>query len=642
MDCPEITDFEYDTLIKELEYLEANFPQFVVPNSPLHRLGGESREAFSRVAHLLPMMSLSNSYSLKELEEFDKRVKNELSKDVSVAQEIEYFCELKIDGLAISLIYERGELIRAVTRGDGSFGEDVTNNIRTIMDIPLMIEYEKNVELRGEIYLEKRQLDRINLEREKQNLAKFSNTRNAAAGTIRQLDPKIVAKRNLRFFSYFVAEPSKHNLKTQEEALSKIHSLGVKTNPYVKKCKSMQEVMEYITLWQTRKEELDYEIDGVVVKVNSFRFQELLRSTSKSPRWAIAYKYMAQEVKTSIKEVVFQVGRQGSITPVAFFDPVQVSGALVSKATLHNIDFIKEKNIGIGDEVVIKRAGEVIPEVVMVAHKPENSQPIIYPEVCPICGSKLVQEEGLVAIVCPNLACPGRLKAQLLHVVSRDVLYIEGLGEKLIGQLCDNGIVTSWLDIFSLSPQSFQGLERVGEKSISNILQEVQKAKSLPLEKVIYALGIKFVGEKTAQILAENIVTIEDLIAKQVNEYLSIEGVGEKTAQAIFDFFQNDDNRQLVIRLKELGFTMLNKTKKVSDKLVGNTFVITGTMHAHSREELEKIIGDNGGKVTGSVSKKTSFLVLGDDPGSKYTKAQALGVKVISEQELLKLVKSDQ
>ncbi|MDD5456162.1 MAG: NAD-dependent DNA ligase LigA [Candidatus Margulisbacteria bacterium] len=640
LDTPEISDFDYDVLVKELEYLEQQYPQLKQPDSPTSVIGAGASENFAKVRHIIPMISLSNCYSLQEVTEFDTRIKNLLVKDVSNLKPVEYFCELKIDGLAVSLVYINGTLERGITRGDGEIGEDVTQNIKTIKDIPLKITYKEPLEIRGEVYLEKQQLENINKEREKIDLPLFANTRNAAAGSLRQLDPEVVAVRNLRFFGYYVVNAGSIGIDSQEQSFAFLKKYNFKTNPQVLLCRDLPQVFAFCNEWAEKKDDLRYEIDGVVVKVNNLQYQDVLGMTAKSPRWAIAYKFTAEQAKTIIKDIVFQVGRQGTITPVAMFDPVKIAGATVSKATLHNQDFIEEKGVSIGDEVVVKRAGEVIPEVVMVSHKNKAGKAVHFPHKCPVCSTPLISPEDQVAIICPNEECPGRVKAQILHAVSRDALNVDGLGEKMVEQLIRSHLIGKWPDLFKLTEKDLLGLERVGDKTIANLLQELNKAKKMPLKKVLYAMGIKFIGEKTADIIVEHISDYTDLFRMTVEEYLHIEGIGEKTARSLYDFFQDQHNRQLFELLKERGFTLQKVSQRLGNQLAGLTFVLTGSLENYSRSQIELAVKNHGGKVGNSVSKKTDYVLVGTEPGSKYDKAKKLNVKIISEKDFEALLKT--
>ena len=636
---PVISDFEYDVLVKELEYLEKEFPHLIRTDSPTLSVGADPSPTFQKIRHHEPMISLSNAYSFHESVDFDARIRNQLSKEIGTVPTLDYFCELKIDGLAISLRYQEGKLLRGVTRGDGQVGEEVSANIREILDIPRFIPFKGSVEIRGEVYMERNELHRINAERLLEGDTPFANTRNASAGSLRQLDPTIVARRRLRFFAYSIVHAMELGPNTQSELFELLHSWAITINPHASLCGNLEAVQAYIQKWEQDRSGLPYEIDGVVVKLNPLSYQDLVGNTAKSPRWAMAYKFIAEEAKTVLKNVFFQVGRLGTITPVALIDPVKISGATISRATLHNKDFILEKGIGLNDEIIIKRAGEVIPEVVMVAHKPANSIPISFPERCPSCDSLLVESDELVAVVCPNESCPGRVKAQILHVVSRDALNMEGMGEKLVDQLLVAGIVREWTDLFSLSPQKLSSLERTGEKSIANILSQIEKAKQQPLSNVLFALGIKFIGEKSAQQIATHISDVRDLFRMTKEDFEKIEGIGQKSAQELFNFFAAPTSQELIHALIDLGFTLQSDSKRLSQKLQGKIFVVTGTLEHFSRKEIEELIQSHSGKVAGTVSKLTSFVVAGTSAGSKLDKAQTLGVPVITEDEFREMVK---
>ncbi len=635
-DAPVISDFEYDALVKELEYFSQTYPHLVPSDNPLQQIGGEVSVAFSKVKHRLPMMSLSNVYSIEGCLDFDRRNRSLLQKELGRVDKISYIAELKIDGLAISLRYEKGRLVSAVTRGDGITGEEVTHNIRQISDIPPIISYQQSLDVRGEIYMERSQLEALNRERVSRSEVPFANPRNAAAGTLRQLDAMIVASRGLRFFLYLVVEAQALGVKTHAEALSWAQEQGFPVNTSRQILMDLTKLPELIQALSAQRDGLPFDIDGIVLKVNELAVQDVLGATAKSPRWATAYKFTAEEAKTIIREVRFQVGRSGVITPVALFDPVEVSGVMVSKATLHNQDFIDQKGLGLGDEVLIKRAGDVIPEVVMVAHRASNHQPIVIPRECPICQTLLIQDETQVAIICSNIACSGRLKASLFHLGSRYALNIEGLGEKLVDQLVDLGYVKDPWDIFAVSPSEWESLDRMGEKSITSLMTELSACKTLPFERILYAMGIKFVGEKTALLLAQHVNSWQELFHLSKEDFEAINGVGSKTADVLIENLPWLRAKCEV--LSSLGFTLKIIKHQTSDRLQGKKFVVTGTLPHYSRSAIEALITEHGGDVRATVSKATDYVVAGDSPGSKIDKAKTLGVPILDEAGFLKLI----
>jgi len=560
-----------------------------------------------------------------------------LQKELGRVDAISYVAELKIDGLAINLHYEKGLLVSAVTRGDGVTGEEVTQNICQISNIPRSISCLKSLDVRGEIYMEKSKLESINRERNLRSEPPFANPRNAAAGTLRQLDPSVVASRGLKFFLYLVVDAEIFGHVTHAEALSWAEELGFPVNSSRQILTDITQFPELIQSLTIQREELSFDIDGIVLKVNELAIQDVLGATAKSPRWAIAYKFTAEEVKTIIREVLFQVGRSGVITPVALFEPVEVSGVMVSKATLHNQDFIDQKGLGLGDEVLIKRAGDVIPEVVMVAHRAPDHLPIVTPSHCPICLTPLIQDETQVAIICPNVTCSGRLKASLFHLGSRYALNIEGLGEKLVDQLVDQKLVQDPWDIFSLSTEQWGSLDRLGEKSISSIVLELSNCRQLPLERIIYAMGIKLVGEKTAQLIVQQLEEWQDLFLMSKEAFEAINGIGAKTADILVDAL-------LLLKpkfefLHSIGFRMKIERHQLSGLFLGKRFVVTGTLPSYTRKAIEKLISDHGGEVRATVSKSTDYVVAGDSPGSNKEKAILLGVPILNEDTFLDLLK---
>jgi len=644
LDQPEISDAEFDKLMKQLKDLESEHPDLLTPDSPTQRVGGKPREGFVKVAHSSPMLSLDNTYSEEELRGWERRVH-----ELSGRKDVDYVCELKLDGMSLALIYEDGRLIRGVTRGDGSVGEDVTLNVRTVRSIPLVIDKDKlkkagipfTFETRGELLMPTAAFKKLNEEREKNGLATFANPRNFTAGTVRQLDASITAQRRLDFFPYILLEDGRTYFDRHWETLTALDKAGFKVNAYRKLVHSMEEVWAFIREWEEKRDSLPYEIDGIVVKVDRTGLQNELGFTGKAPRWAIAYKYAARAAITKLENVRWQVGRTGKLTPVAELAPVAIGGTTVRNATLHNMDEVGRLGVKIGDYVQVERGGDVIPKVAKVIDDkdhPRGHQEIVAPEKCPVCGTKVVQTEGEVDYRCVNANCPAKLMGTILHFASRGVMNIDGMGEALVTQLLDKGLVKNVADIYSLTKKDLLSLERFGDKSAQNIIDEIENSKKLPLERVIYGLGIRMVGERTAQFLAEHFGSMESLANASVEELQTVNEVGPKIAESIAEFFSNPANRKLVERLGEAGLAFKGKKKERGTKLTGKTFVLTGTLPTFSRDEAKKLIEDAGGKVTGSVSKKTDFVVAGADAGSKLDKAKELGVPVIDEDEMRSLV----
>ncbi|MCD6449155.1 MAG: NAD-dependent DNA ligase LigA [Thermotogaceae bacterium] len=634
---PVISDEEYDKLMKRLVQLEKKYPQLITPDSPTQRVGGKVLEGFKKVKHSIPMLSLDNTYDENEIREFDKRVKKGLS-----SEEVEYVSELKIDGISIALRYEEGRFKMAITRGDGTEGEDVSENVKLIRSVPLRLRKPLTLEVRGEIYMPVDEFKRINEEREEQGLPPFANPRNATAGTIRQLDTSIVAKRNLDSFIYYLVNPLNYGVETQWEALQFLKEVGFKTNPHSRLCKSIDEVIDYWKIWTKDRYNLDYWVDGIAVKVNSFRQQERLGTTAKSPRWAIAFKFPAEQVRTKILDVAFQVGRTGVITPVAELKSVQLAGTTVKRASLHNFDYIKEKDIKIGDYVFVEKAGGIIPQVVKVITelRDGSEKEIKPPDKCPVCGGTVGKlDPSEVAIRCLNPHCPAKLKKALETFVSRDAMNIEGMGEKLIERMVDAGIVKDIADIYFLTPFDFAQLgSGIGQRTIAKFLKEIEESKNMPLEKLIAGLGIPHVGTKMAKILAENFESLEDLANASLERLMEIEGIGEEVARSIVEYFRNKKTKEIIEKLKKAGVNMKSSIVK-GKALRGLKFVITGELDRWSRKEIEDFIESLGGKVSSSVSKKTDYVIVGRNPGTKLQKAQKLGIKILNEDEFVKLVK---
>ena len=644
LDDPEVSDAEFDRLMNELKKLEAAHPELIAPDSPTQRVGGKPREGFVKVAHSIPMLSLDNAYSEEELRNWERRVH-----ELSGRKEIEYVCELKLDGMSLALRYEDGKLVRGITRGDGSTGEDVTSNVRTVRSVPLSVSREKlkkagmhaDFEVRGEMLMPIASFKKMNDEREKHGLSLFANPRNATAGTVRQLEPSITAQRRLDYFAYMLIANGRNIFDEHWETLNALEAAGFKVNSRRALADSFAEVWKFIGEWEEKRESLPYEIDGVVIKVNSIALQRELGFTGKAPRWAIAYKYAARGGITQIENIHVQVGRTGKLTPVAELKPVPIGGTTVSRATLHNMDEIERLGVKIGDWVEVERGGDVIPKVTRVVEDkdhPRGHRLFHMPEKCPVCGGHVVRAEGEADHRCEIQNCPAKLRETILHFASRGVMNIDGMGDALVNQLTDRGMVKDVADIYKLTKAQLLSLERMGDKSAQNVLDEIERSKKLPLERVIYGLGIRFVGERTAQFLAEHFGSMDDLLKAGEDELQQVEEVGPRIAKSIVEFFAEPKNRELVAELSAAKLTMTGKQKERGTKLAGKTFVLTGTLAHYTRDEAKKMIEDAGGKVTGSVSKKTDYVVAGTDAGSKLDKAKELGVTVIDEPGMEKLL----
>jgi DNA ligase (NAD+) len=643
LDAPELPDAEFDQLMQELKRLEAAHPERITPDSPTQRVGGKPREGFVKVVHSRPMLSLDNAYNEQELRDWDRRVR-----ELAGSDKIEYVCELKMDGMSLALTYEKGHLLRGVTRGDGSVGEDVTSNVRTMRSVPLSISaaalkkagMPADFEVRGEIIIPLAAFERMNKDRESQNLSKFVNPRNAAAGTIRMLEPNIVAERRLDYYTYFLLVNGKYYPEKHSEALKALQTMGFKVNSNHLIANDIEQVLKFIATNEQKRETLGYEIDGIVIKVNSMRTQERLGFTGKAPRWAIAYKFTARSGVTEVEDIVPQVGRTGRLTPVAWLKPVFIGGTTVSRATLHNMDEITRLGVKIGDSVMVERGGDVIPKVVKVDEdKPRGHKHFHMPERCPICNTKIHHVGGEVDYWCVNVNCPARLQGSILHFASRSVMNIDGLGESLVNQLHQSGLLKNIADIYTLKDKREQilALERVGEKSVDNLLAEIEKSRKLSLERVILGLGIDQVGTRTAELLSEHFGSMDELMDASAEQLQEVNDVGPSVSASVREFFDEPNNRALVERLRAfLNFTGVKKVRCTA--LVGKTFVLTGTLPTYSRDAAKKMIEDAGGKVSGSVSKKTDYVVAGEDAGSKLDKARDLGVKVIDEAEMVELV----
>ena len=640
LDDPEISDAEFDKLMNELKRLETEHPKLITSDSPTQRVGGKPREGFVKAKHSSPMLSLDNAYSEEELRDWERRVH-----ELSGRTDLEYMCELKLDGMSLALVYSDGRLERGITRGDGSIGEDVTLNVRTVRSIPLSISKDKlkkagipaDFETRGEMLMPLAAFRKLNEEREKQGLAVFANPRNFTAGTVRQLEPSITAQRRMDYFAYMLLKDGQTFFDRQSKTMGALEAAGFKVNPNRKLAKNLDEVWKFIQSWEAKRESLPYEIDGIVIKVDKTSWQRELGFTGKAPRWAIAYKYAARGAVTQIEDIVPQVGRTGKLTPVAWLKPVPIGGTTVSRATLHNMDEIERLGVKIGDWVEVERGGDVIPKVVKVVEDkehPRGHKRFEMPEHCPVCGGNVVRTPGEADHRCVNANCPAKLQGTILHFASRHVMNIDGLGEALVNQLNERGLVKNVADLYKLTKDDLLTLERMGEKSVENVLGEIEASKKLPLERVIYGLGIRMVGERTAQFLAEHFGSLDAIMNASAEELEEVNEVGPRIAESIVEFFADEHNRKLVSDLRKAGLTFTGQKKEKGTKLAGKTFVLTGTLVRHTRDEAKKMIEDAGGRVSGSVSKKTDYVVAGSDAGSKLDKARELGVSVIGEKEL--------
>ncbi len=632
LDQPEITDAEYDALMRQLRDLEAEHPDLITPDSPTQRVGGKPREGFVKVAHSAPMLSLDNALNEAELRDFDRRVRDLLN-----GEPYRYVAELKMDGLSMAAHYDAGAFRQAVTRGDGTVGEDVTENARTIKSLPLRVQLESGpFEVRGEVIMTRRSFEKLNAERESENLSKFANPRNAAAGALRALDPAMTASRKLDYFAYFLMRGGDYRFPSHWESLEWLAKAGFKVNPKRHLCESLDELLEFCAKWERERDSLPYEIDGVVAKVDSIPQQRRLGWTAKAPRWAIAFKFAARQAETVVENIEVQVGRTGALTPVAHLAPVIVGGVTVTRATLHNEDEIERLALHIGDTVLVERSGDVIPKVVRVVREGGGRRKFRMPSHCPVCGGDIVREPGEAASRCINTNCPARLKESLLHFSARAVMDIDGMGEALVDQLVDRGMVKSVADLYGLTLEQLLELERMGKKSAQKVLDNIEASRSRPLPRVLNGLGIPFVGERTAQILAGTFGSLEAIATAEMDQLQKAEEVGPKVAHSITQFFGEPRNRELVERLRAAGLTFTHElTVKESGPLEGLTFVLTGTLPSLTRDEAKARIEAAGGKVTGSVSKKTDFVVAGEEAGSKLDKARSLGVPVLDEAQLL-------
>jgi DNA ligase (NAD+) len=642
LDDPEISDAAYDKLLAKLKNLEAAHPVLMTPDSPTARVGAPPRAGFQTFQHTRPMLSLDNAFSFDALRDFDRRVREGVGRDG-----IEYIAEHKFDGLSISLIYEDGGLVRGVTRGDGTTGEDVTPNVRTIRSIPLRIsddvlkkaKVSDSFEVRGEVIMTRKAFEAMNRAQEQSGGKIFANARNAAAGAVRTLDSSVTAQRNLDFFAYYLLRDGKVALPKHSESLEALRTLRFRSSADWKLCDGIEEVIKYCESWDAKREKLPYEIDGVVVKVNSIALQNELGFTSKSPRWAIAFKYPARQETTVVKDIQVNVGRTGVLTPWTLLEPVQIGGVTVSRSTLHNMDEVERLGVQIGDTVLVERAGEVIPHVLKVVKEAKDRRPFRMPKNCPECGSKIHRVEGEVAYRCLNSACPAKRRESLLHYAGRHAMNIDGLGEKIVDQLVEKNIVKDVADLYALKLDELAELERMAKKSAQNLLDEIEASKKNSLSRLIYALGILFVGERTAQLLAEHFSSLEDLAAASQEQLEEVPEVGPKVANSIVQFFSELANRQLIKKLEKGGVRPTAEKREVrSNKFAGKSFVFTGGLANRSREDAGELVKQHGGKVASSVSKKTDFVVVGTDPGSKYDKAKELNVTILDEGGFEKLI----
>ncbi|OQX87434.1 DNA ligase (NAD(+)) LigA [candidate division KSB1 bacterium 4484_87] len=643
LDEPEISDAEYDRLMRKLQALENQFPELITPDSPTQRVGAAPLEAFESYTHATPMLSLDNGFDEGEIREFDARLRKMLPPN----EQVQYVAEPKFDGLAVELVYENGVLTVGATRGDGVVGENVTQNIKTIKSVPLrLIDREipppERLEVRGEVVIPIKDFEKLNLRREKSGEPLFANPRNAAAGSLRQLDPKVTASRPLDIFFHSSGQVTGYTFRTHWEFLDTITKWGLKVSPLKRLCRSIDETFAFYSELMKMRENLPYEIDGMVIKVNDMAQRATIGEKTRSPRWAIAYKFPARQEITQIIDIIAQVGRTGTLTPVAIMKPVRIGGVEVSRATLHNQDEIDRKDIRIGDWVVVQRAGDVIPEVVKVieSRRTGNEKKYQLPNKCPVCGSHVVRLPDEVAHRCQNMSCPAQLKQQIKHFASRNAMDIEGIGNKLVDQLVDSGLVKNAADLYFLSKNQWANLDRLAEKSASNIIDALEKSKRVPLERFIFALGIRFVGEHSAKLLAQHFRSLENLKKATYEDLLEIHEIGPQSARSIVEFFAEPKNLQTIERLLEAGVTIeKGKEADAGEKpLAGKTFVFTGALENFSRNEAEKLVESLGGRATSSVSKNTSYVVVGKDPGSKAEKARQLGVTMLSEDEFLKIV----
>ena len=637
---PEISDAEYDALMKKLIELEQAYPGLVTPDSPSQRVGGEPLEAFGTVEHAIPMLSLDNTYSKEEVLAFDARIK----KALSVRPDIEYVAEPKIDGVAVSLRYEDNVFIQGSTRGNGLVGDDITANLKAIRTIPLRLEGDRIrlLEVRGEVYMPRQAFEKLNEEKEDAGEEPFANPRNAAAGSLKLLDPRISARRKLDIVVHSLGQMEGVSFETHYQFLNTARKLGFKVNEGFALFKGIEKTMEYCDEWEEKRDSLPYEIDGMVIKVNQLALREVLGTTSKSPRWAFAYKFKARQASTVLEDIQVQVGRTGVLTPVAILEPVRLAGTVISRATLHNADEVRRKDIRVGDTVLIEKGGDVIPKVVKVVttKRTGKEKPFAMPDRCPVCSSKVIQVEGEVAIRCTNIACAAQLKNRLKHFGSRGAMDIEGLGEVLVSQLVDKGLIKDPADLYALDVETVANLERMGKKSAQNLIDAIEGSKKRDYSRVIFALGIPAVGTRAADLLAEYFPSVDELARATAEELQSVPEVGPRTAEGIVRFFTEEANRNVIAKLKAAGVNMASSARPVSvdERFVGKTFVLTGVLSGMTRSDAEQKIKQRGGKTSGSVSRNSDYVIVGENPGSKYDKALQLGVRTLSEAEFVKML----
>lgn len=635
---PEISDYEYDMLVKELEALEEAYPELVTPDSPTQRVGSGEIDEFETVEHMSVMLSLDNTYNHEELKDFDKRVKKGLGKD-----KVEYVVEPKIDGLGVALYYDDKVFQRGATRGDGERGEDITPNLKTIHTIPLKLRNEtvlETAEVRGEVYMPRDEFEEMNEEREEQGKEPFANPRNAAAGTVRNKDPKIVAERPLDIFIYTLSYVEGEGFQTHWKTMQEMEKAGLKVNENIVKLDDIEEVLEYIDEWGEKKDQLNYEIDGMVVKVNDLEDQEKLGATSKHPRWAIAYKYPAMRKTTKLKEIEIHVGRTGKLTPIAVLEPVQLSGTTVSRASLHNEDEIERKDVREGDTVLVEKAGEIIPQVVKVIKEKRDGsqQKFDFPETCPVCGSEAKQLGGEVARRCVNAQCPAQIKQRLELWGSRGAMDIEGMGPKLLDKLVEKGVVKSLADLYRLGKIQLTSVERMGDKSTTNLLEEIEDSKDMGLDRVLYGLGIKYVGSHVAQVLTDHYDSIDEIMEAGKEELEEIDEIGPKIAESIVSFFDDEQNRKMIEELRDAGVKMEVEREDVEQFLDGKKFVLTGALENYTRDEATEEIQRYGGRVTSAVSGATDYILVGENPGSKLDKAKEEGTTILEEDDFVRML----
>lgn len=636
---PEISDYDFDQMMRRLVELEAAHPELRSPDSPTQRVGGEPVDGFDTVIHDPPMLSIENAYSFEELREWERRVRKLAGRD-----DVGYCVDAKIDGISIDLVYENGVLVRGATRGDGARGDDVTQNVRTVRSLPLRVSDRFDVlQIRGEIYLDKKQFEKLNAQKEEDGEPPLANPRNTAAGSLRLLDPKLCAQRGLSAFVYTVVRAGRESLAKQHDAYALFDDLGLPANPVRKRCRDIEEVEAFIDEWRGRRHELAFEIDGMVVKVDELSLQAELGATSKAPRWVIAFKYPPEAQRTVVREIIAQVGRTGTITPVAIFDPVKIAGSTVQRATLHNYDEVERKDVRVGDTVVVEKGGDVIPKVVEVVltERPKKTTVVMPPERCPVCGEKIHRFEGEVAWRCVNQACPAILRESIVHFAGRKAMDIEGLGEKAVNQLVEAGLVEGLASLYELRAEHLVDLDRWAEQKAANLIGQIERSKHASLERFIFALGIRFVGERAARLLADRFESIDALRSATRDDLVAVSEIGPKVADSIQFWFDLDANRKMIDRLFELGVAPEHESKAKGDRLAGKTIVVTGTLTRFSRDEIHRLIESQGGKASGSVSRKTSLVVAGENAGSKLAKARELGIPVLTESELVEMVESE-